>query len=172
MNPNRQLAGKKAQSSGATFELIFQRQAQRQRVHCLQMPDGCRQIGGNRLIRVPTPFDWILAFNGKSAYVDTKTFEHDRLRRSDLVPHQIEALYNIGWHCPAGYVVWFRKTQAVVFYSWHFMIKIGQGQSASQQEGILLGTIEDFSVLPILEQYTPTQYGDQTVKDFFFSGGK
>lgn len=171
MNPNKQLGGLKAKHAGATFEKIFKTAASRERVHCERMPDGCRRVSKFKLIQVRTPFDYIIASYGRVAFIDVKTFEHEHLRHSDIKEHQLESLYNLGWHAPSGYVVWFRKSNSVVFYPWNLMVKIFKKQSALPEAGRLLGKINDFSVKQIFRSYQPETYGDQLAADFAFWKG-
>lgn len=68
------------------------------------------------MIRVKSPFDWILTYQGRSAVIDTKTTEHDAFWRADIIEHQVEELLiheqagGVG-----GYIVWNRKSDLILF---------------------------------------------------------
>lgn len=100
---------------GRSFETIFERLVQSQRIAITRIPDGCRRVGKVSLIQMPTPWDWVLSYNGKTALIDTKTtlgtFPH-----SKITDHQIKAMIEHVVHgAKAGYVIWFRQTDHIVF---------------------------------------------------------
>lgn len=116
----KQRQGAVANSFGKLFERLFDLGCRRiksfQVVAITRMPDGCRVVGRNKLMRVKTPFDWIVTFNGLSVFVDTKTTLEDSFAHSKIEPHQVnEMAKHEAAGTRAGYVIWLRKTD-VVFY--------------------------------------------------------
>jgi hypothetical protein len=108
---------RQAQRNGAGWENVFQGHAARSGVLCIRFPNGCKTIPGPggkpRLIRVRTPFDWILSHQGKAGFVDTKsTTELDVHLCTQVSDHQLAALRALemqGHVC--GYVVFFPKAE-------------------------------------------------------------
>lgn len=109
----RSFAGLKAKRNGDNFEALFEARCRMYDVHYEKVPNGCKQVAPNRVIRVRTPFDYILAFEGKSAVVDLKSCEARSFGFSKIVPHQLQALKNLSIGMIAGYVV---KNPEGVFY--------------------------------------------------------
>lgn len=111
------LQGAKAQRAGRGFEEAFARRCS----YCAllaynRVPDGCRTLGARKLIRVKTPYDWVLTFEGQTALLDTKTFDIARLLPSKIESHQMKAMLEhelMG--ATAGYVIYFRPVEEVRF---------------------------------------------------------
>ena len=68
MSIKRQLGGKKAKRNGQSFERNLIIEASYQDFAHIQIPDGCRQLGFNKLIRVKSPFDFVFV-NNKSEFI-------------------------------------------------------------------------------------------------------
>ena len=116
MNTNSIRGGAKAQAFGALFENLFLNSCRKNGIVTTRFPDGCKSIGQNRIIRVKTPFDWILSFNGKTALIDTKTTDSDSFSHSKIIIHQVtEMSAHQRAGTIAGYVIWFRKSNRVIF---------------------------------------------------------
>jgi len=111
----RSLSGRKAQHVGQGFELLFGRMCLIQRVKCTRIPDGCKQLSQHKIVRVPTPWDWILSHQGKVALLDTKTCA-ENFPHSAIEAHQVDEMLG---HCQngtiAGYVIWLRKIDHVIY---------------------------------------------------------
>ena len=83
-----------------------------------RFPDGCKVLRGNKIIRIKTPFDWVLTFGGVTALIDTKTTNLDSFPHSKIEAHQVaEMLAHSQSGAKAGYVIWFRKTDDLFFLS-------------------------------------------------------
>lgn len=112
----RRLQGSKAYHFGQLFEQMFHSMCKRNGVACTRFPDGCRQAGSTRLIRVKTPFDWIITRSGKTALIDTKTSDQLTFPHSKITSHQIsEMIHHELSGGLAGYVIWLRKSDSVIF---------------------------------------------------------
>lgn len=117
MNYKRRVGGKKAQHNGAQFEALFATACARQAIIATRIPDGCKQtkIG---LIRVKSPFDWVLSFNGTTALIDTKTIAGKSFPNSLIDTHQALTLVRHDIEgTKAGYVMWLRQTDEFVYVS-------------------------------------------------------
>lgn len=149
----KSLSGRKAQRHGQMFENLFRSNLFRARMAFDRMPDGCRVVGKGRMIRVRTPYDWIVTHEGRSAFLDTKSFDSDRLMPSNIEAHQLKALTaqaNAG--ALAGYVIWFRPSDVVAFASATDLSRIvinGKGVHASELKA--LGTSRAFDPRLIFE---------------------
>ena len=56
----RSQSGAKAQAFGKLFEQMFETMCKKNAIAVTRVPDGCKQVAPNKLIRVTTPFDWII----------------------------------------------------------------------------------------------------------------
>ena len=160
MNPNKQYGGIKAQKGGLGFENIFQWAGRSQGFHVERMPDGCKTIGKNKIIRIKTPFDFVICKEGRCAFVDTKTINANTFPFNLIKQHQVDCLANIGLHAASGYVVWYRKSDRINFYLAEILITLGSNDSLSHEKGIPLGKISDFRLQPILDYYKVKDYGN------------
>lgn len=137
--------GRRAQRGGEQFENEFRSACARSGVHALRFPNGCktvRALKGIRLIRVLTPFDWILSFNRTSGYIDTKTtaekgFPHAKIEDHQLV--EMLALEREGHR--AGYVVHFTSLPAgpIVFFTATILFGLKPRSSLKVEDGVILG---------------------------------
>ena len=106
---------RKRQAFGDLFETVFLRTCRGNGVAITRIPDGCKQVG-KRIIRVKTPWDWALSYNGRSAFIDTKTVDKVSFAYSSVTDHQVRALHtHEAAGAVAGYVIWFRPSDQVVF---------------------------------------------------------
>lgn len=141
---SRRVAGYLSKRNGQAFEEIFQLVCRQNRIACTRIPDGCRSIGRNRLMRVKTPFDWVISHDGKSAMIDTKstlagTFPHSAIDRN-----QVKAMME---HCLvgvlAGYVIATQKNHQVFFIPATILIEL------SFQRGSISAQDQDRNVIPL-----------------------
>lgn len=99
---------------GNQFERMFQQSCMAHGIAVTRVPDGCKQLG-QKLIRVKTPFDWILSHSGRFAVIDTKSYQGN-MPHADITKHQIlELIRHEEEGSSAGYVIYFRKALAVGF---------------------------------------------------------
>lgn len=154
---NKRASGLKAKKAGQAFEQIFHAVCNRYAIVCTEIPDGCFRVStpkGLLLRPCTTPFDFLICKSGKAAAIDCKTLDEDSFSYSNLVEHQVQSLYDIGGHIPAGYVVWFRPCGNVVFFD-HIKLRTLQPRaSLKSSDGILLGPIKNFDPLRILRHGT------------------
>jgi penicillin-binding protein-related factor A (putative recombinase) len=111
--------GLKSQAFGSLFEDLFSLRCRSiPGMATTRFPDGCRVVGKNTMIRVKTPCDWVLTFGGVTALIDTKTVAGDAFPFSMIQKHQVIEMLNHQVNgARAGYVIWFRKSDDVLFCS-------------------------------------------------------
>lgn len=112
---SRVIAGKRAQRNGADFEAIFDWACTSQGIAITRIPDGCKQLP-NKLIRVKSPFDWVLSYNNKTAIIDTKTIDNNSFPHSKIDSFQVGELIK---HPISGYIVWLRDINDVLYIPAH-----------------------------------------------------
>lgn len=113
----RKMGGIKARAFGNMFEELFYMNCRRLNIGVTQIPDSCKQISRTKIIRVKSPFDWILTHEGRSAFIDTKT-TMDNFGKSDISDHQVkELLIHEKAGGIAGYVIWFRDKDLIILAS-------------------------------------------------------
>jgi penicillin-binding protein-related factor A (putative recombinase) len=155
---NRVRGGVKAREFGNGFEGVFEKLCRLQGIAITEIPDGCKQIGPNPrtdIIRVKSPFDWVLTFRGKTVLVDTKTIESHLFSNSQIKKHQVEPMASHEMSGgKAGYVVWLREPGQVFFLSATALVIQMQTRgsfSETHPESILLGKSYDFDIRKIFE---------------------
>jgi len=142
MSLKRRIGGKRAKSHGDEFEAIVKSAGALDGFHVIRMPDGCKVIGPNKLMRVRTPFDFIFVKSRKETFfADTKTTEGKSFSHSQITPHQLDELLKIELNGGiAGYIVYFRETNEIVWFSSSKLNSISRGESLKPEEGVLLGS--------------------------------
>lgn len=152
------MAGASSQRSGQSFENIFESMCAYVGAQCTQMPQGCRQAG-RRLIRVKTPFDWIVTNKGVTALIDTKANNAASFPHSLIVFHQLKALIAHHRHgAPAGYVVGLRDVDTTLFIPADVLDNAYgvRGSISPQSPGCtILGTYSRFDIRKILRGTSP-----------------
>jgi len=153
----RKIAGKKAQNVGKHFEFLFERACAGRSICCVEIPAGCITKGFNpqtkrpNLVRVKSPFDYIVHHNQTIAFVDTKTVDGKTFSYSMQTDHQIDALHKLSFCTHAGLVIWFRELDIVQFFPVSQVLKLEAGQSLGPEKnpGIHLGHSYNFDVRKI-----------------------
>jgi len=110
----KRAGGREAQSMGSFFEILFHQRCLWAGFEVTRIPDGCKQIGPGRIVRVTSPFDWIISKDAFIGLIDTKStkgksFAHsaiDRNQISEMIKHK---------NLTSGYVIWFRELDRCVF---------------------------------------------------------
>lgn len=134
------IRGAKAKSQGQIFERILAVNCQRSAIHFEQLPSGCRWVG-KMAIPAKSPFDFIIAKGGRAAFFDAKSVDSETFSRSLCKPHQIEALHALEMSgLTAGFVVWLRKTDSVVFFKASALKGLAPRCSLKANDGISLGS--------------------------------
>jgi penicillin-binding protein-related factor A (putative recombinase) len=140
--------GIKAKAFGDLFESLFVLGCRRTNgLVVTRFPDGCKVVGRNQVIRVKTPCDWIITFGGVTALIDTKTTEGESFPFSKIEKHQVsEMLRHELAGAKAGYVIWFRKTDDVLFVSASLLASLMLQRGSIKPKGYSahLGNSRDF----------------------------
>lgn len=105
-----------AKAFGELFERLFLVSCRSHGVAITRIPDGCKQVSAHRLVRVQSPFDWVITSKSRTALIDTKTSQSKVFAHSQIVEHQVREMRQ---HEVAGtfggYVIWLRQTNEVLF---------------------------------------------------------
>lgn len=132
---------------GKSFEDLFRICSLRCNIAISRMPDGCRQLG-RKIVRVKTPFDWIISYQKQIALIDTKTIQGERFPYSAITEHQVTEMKNHslqGSIC--GYVVWTRKNDQIFFVEAITLFQsLSMRGSFSAQENRVLGNSHYFDI--------------------------
>lgn len=146
-------AGKIAKVKGDRFEILFKNIAASQGFKCIKIPMGAKMISSQRMIRVATPFDFILFHGGNSYCIDTKFTSDKKFSKSKITPHQLQELKECSDYpnVIAGYVVNFNELNKVVFFSAAQLSSVKTKSSLNPEEGTMLGTTMNFDLKLILQ---------------------
>jgi len=146
-NLNNISRGAKAKAQGAAFENLFAMACRLSGLRVVRLPMGARPVpsrfGPPKLVPVRTPFDYIISKPAsRIAFIDAKSISGDRLVYSFLTPHQVDVLFDLesDGH-KAGYVVHFKSTDQVVFYSAGLLKALQRRESYKPEDGVLLGNV-------------------------------
>jgi len=148
-------SGHLAKNMGELFENMLKNACIKEHTAWVRIPDGCRMVRTRSGAVVPqrttTPFDYLIAFDGMAACIDCKTVESGNFSYSMITQHQANSLVSIyDKKVMAGYLVWFREHDQVVFYSADQLYHLKARESLKNSDGLVLGCGSDFSVRPIL----------------------
>lgn len=144
-------ANRHSKVEGNAWETVFEREVKISGFGKLDFPDGHNLIGGyknaRRCIPVKTPCDYVfgkLRPDGTlfAAVIDTKTTAANTFTYSNITEHQMIELLSMerSGFC-AGYIVYFRVPNRVVFYSAGKLSTVRPRESLSPDDGLDLGTV-------------------------------
>ena len=132
-----------AKKAGANFEDRFQKYCYHaQNVSAIRIEDGCKRIGANRFIAQRQPFDWIVFYEDKAIFCDTKTtLEGSYSLNMEKIDFQMRNFKIVVSHNHvAGYLVEFREAGEFRWYSYERLIEIlKERKSLKKEDGLLLG---------------------------------
>lgn len=131
----KQRSGARAQFNGSSFENLFEKCCEASQVAITRIPDSCRQLS-HRIIRVKSPFDWILTYQGRTALIDTKSTLESTFAHSAIDWEQVKSLYDHEARgAIAGYVLSLGEVNRVVFVgARHLLSKKGVRGSISHAD--------------------------------------
>lgn len=140
---------------GSQFELLFQKTAKLQGFGVHKNKLSCDIIGPGAYRPVKSELDWLLIDpkdRGRVSYVDTKCFLDDHFVYSVIKQHQIDrAVWFNDFGVTAGFAVWFKSVNRVVFFSGKLIRFFGERNRFSHDQGVLLGAIHNFDIRRIYE---------------------
>lgn len=140
---------------GKSFEEVLTYHGKRHGLLVIQNKLTAKYMGGGRIQVEKSNLDFMISDNlGNVGFVDAKSFKDDSFSYSEISPHQIERadLYNC-YKIPAGFVVFFRSTKNVYFFSGMQIKLSGPKNSFRPGNGLLLGPWHDFDLKLVLEQF-------------------
>jgi hypothetical protein len=155
MNLKRMIAGKVAKRLGDQFETLLQNVAVSEGLESVRIPDGCKQLGKNKIKRVKTPFDFVFVKSQTEViFADAKTSNGQTFAFSELTPHQVEALVNLSKKGVfAGYIVYFRGIDKIVWFEALKLSALNPRESLKPTDGVLLGSRFNFNFRGIFHPF-------------------
>jgi penicillin-binding protein-related factor A (putative recombinase) len=149
-------AGRVAQQAGGQFEIMLSSRASSVGIECIRIPDGCRMVRGSRgytLRRVATPFDYVFLYKNKTILLDAKTVDGNTFPYSAIVAHQLKSLRRCERHAHlAGYMVWHRDVDALVFYTASILHKLKPRESLNPTLGHHLGSLHTANIARLFSE--------------------
>lgn len=159
------IGGFKAKQAGDYFESLFSFFAIKAKATVIKLPDGCKRVfynGKIKLLPMQTPFDYILAKNGKTIFLDCKTIEDSNFSFSKLTTHQVDSLFSLEKkEVLSGYLIYYRKVNKIIFYKASVLKKLKPRESLKEQDGLVLGNNQSID-LDLLFTATPETHGRVT----------
>jgi penicillin-binding protein-related factor A (putative recombinase) len=148
--------GPSNQRLGKAFEDVFFKQAQLSGFLPIKNHIACQHTFNGRMVPVKErkgELDYrLISQSGKVGWFDCKTFEDDFFTFSQLMPEQVDmaSLYN-EYKIPAGFVVYFRKTNSVCYFPGSRIAKKGPGSRFDKTDAHFLGSLFKFSLKTLLK---------------------
>lgn len=148
---------------GKGFEKIFEVQCRYKSLNPKKNHPTARFKKGGGFLLEKGDLDFkVIQRPGRVGYVDCKSFGGTSFTYSELDKRQVErAVEYSEWGVPAGFVVWHRGNNEVVFYSAHKIAFKGPRSNFSTQDGVSLGTLQNFDPRLIFAQGRGTLGGKQ-----------
>lgn len=136
------IGGRKAKANGQFFENLIKVLFQKCGYYIEKIPSGCIWIG--KFARpTKTPFDYIAAKNKTVLIFDCKSVNSNSFSYSQIESHQLKSLASFqSCGINAGYIVWFRPENNIVFYSADILKNLRPRCSLKASDGIVLGSSE------------------------------
>lgn len=138
--------------NGKAFETLFVKQAKFNGLLALKNPLAAQYTYNGRLQPLPGDLDFkLIDHQGNIGYFDCKSFDGESFSYSALKEHQIEraVLYN-EWCVPAGFVVCFRASRQVVYFTGIQIKEKGPGNSFEATDGRFIGHFENFDLRKLM----------------------
>jgi hypothetical protein len=135
-------------AAGTTFEKVFERACQLSGLWAEPNHIKARRGWKGRLQELKSNLDFtVIDRSGRVAFIDAKTFQGDFFTYSDIPEHQrqLAARYN-AHQVSAGFVVWFRRQNAVIFVSGALLEALGPGSRLTPGHGVNLGSWGNFDI--------------------------
>jgi penicillin-binding protein-related factor A (putative recombinase) len=113
-------------------------------VNCVPIPDSGRRVTAKIFIQTKSPFDYCIAYQGRSAHIDTKTTEAKNFTWSMIDMKQVNCLMTLACGGPAGYVIGF--SESVYFVPVQVLMVTMPGGHVDLERGICLGDRNGYDV--------------------------
>lgn len=156
-NPKRVLGGAKAKQEGASFEHMVEKHCRIAGVNFVNIPMGAKMVrgmGGMKMIPVRTAFDYVLAKNGIATFIDAKSTSDGTFKFKLIKEHQLNSLLGLeraGF--TAGYLVFFRLQNKVVFFSAKILSGLRLNSGLKPEDGLHIGGIYDMRIDSLMNSY-------------------
>lgn len=143
----RVLAGKKSKLNGQMFENLLESSAYRQGWEVIKIPDGCRQIGQGKMIRISSPFDFVMVKKGHCLFIDAKSCIAKSFGNSMITPHQVLKLSRVqACGFLSGYICNFSSLNKVVFFPASQLYGLKHMESLKPEMGVMIGDRENINL--------------------------
>ncbi|RYF52455.1 MAG: hypothetical protein EOO38_00150 [Cytophagaceae bacterium] len=131
---------------GAHFEKLLVHRAQLCGLLILRNELSFRYQGGGKMLPIRTDLDFrICNKRGQTAFCDAKSFDQDYFTFSQITEHQLRrARIYEAYNVPAGFVVWFKPSQQVLFYAGNVLHQMGPRSRFTSAHGVSLGHALNF----------------------------
>ena len=135
-------------ASGKHFELLFRAQCERLGYLVVKNDLSARHLRGGKVRLLKSQLDFlVITREGRCGLFDCKSFEGSYLTRSQLNDQQVERAYLYNeFNLPAGFIVWHRETNKIVYYKGELIVKIGSKARFDPSNGTPLGEIFRFDI--------------------------
>lgn len=140
---------KSTKGIGNAFENILEIPAKRSGISVVKIPSGVKWVM-RRAIPVKTPFDFMFCRDGVAVFLDAKSTSSSNFSKSMITDHQLSSLLELerqGFR--AGYVVFFRGIDRVVFFSATQLNSLFPRESLKPGQGMDLGSALTLELLPL-----------------------
>lgn len=144
---NRRLSGKLAKQNGQSFENDILIATVRGGWVGLRIPDGCKQVYGGKIVRIKSPFDYIIAKNfdnhSEHIYFDAKHTSAKAFPTDKIKWHQFDQLSKFDhiYGVSLGYIVQFKAHGCVVFFSTKKLASAMRSRKGlTPSDGLILGS--------------------------------
>ena len=98
----------------------------------LRLPDGCKQVGQFKIIRVKNQFDFLAHKPGEVIFFDAKNTEEKNFMHSKINQNQLEHLLGLELSgFKAGYIINFKQERKALFAPAGVLKSIVKGKSLS-----------------------------------------
>jgi penicillin-binding protein-related factor A (putative recombinase) len=135
---DKRSAGLRAKRTGDYFENLLMFFAGRAGFNFIKIPSGCKTVGGTKLIRVKSPFDFILSSKELTIFCDAKTTEANSFSFSQIDQDQVRNLALVkNDFSLSGYIIAFGDE--VEFFSVEQLKDVKPGKGLKRGSGIYMG---------------------------------
>lgn len=147
----RSFSALKAKKHGDYFENLLMFFATHSGFRFLKIPSGCKYLPTGKMVSVKTPFDFIIANDIHTVFIDAKSTEKDRFYYSDIDQDQVRCLDKVkNKNNFAGYIINFSGT--VSFVSVEILKHVMPGTGITKEDGIILGDTKKFDLKRICHE--------------------
>lgn len=140
---------------GAQFEAQFAARCGVDGLKALKNPLAFKYLKGGRIQPIRCDLDYrVLRQDGRVAFIDTKCFDAAHFTYGMLETHQIQrAICYAAWQVPAGFVVYLKGCQKIVYYTGATIGTLGPRTRFTVSHGHVLGVPYDFDTSGIFRAH-------------------